>query len=220
MLEGGRHQVGADELARLPSTAVVDIKAQQCAVVTVAGDASNGDSVVRLAVLKRPRVAPQHAAIDHRDHTVTLLQPEREPLDRLSRLGVGRDTVVGQDRCLLGRERPAGLTRSPRHPVQFVTARGVDEGVGLGYPNAELIQHVGTADDAAVTTVMLGVVALQVVERGIPAHVADGQARSAVGQLAWLNWDVDGRITQPAGSFFFCFLMAVRIQNAAAAVLR
>ncbi len=63
---------------------------------------------------------------------------------------------------------------------------------------------------------MLGVVALQVVERGVAAHVADDQARPAVGQPAWLHRDGDGRVTQPARSVF---LRAVRMRDASAVVL-
>jgi hypothetical protein len=107
MLESGRHQVRADELARLPGAAVVDIEAQERAVVTVAGDTGNGDGVVGLAVPECPRVAPQYAGVDHRDDTVTALYRQRKPFGRLSLLGVGWNTVIGQDRCLLGRERPA-----------------------------------------------------------------------------------------------------------------
>jgi hypothetical protein len=101
--------------------------------------------------------------------------------------------------------------------VQLVAAHGVPEGIGLGQPHAELIQHVGTADDATVATVMLRVVALQVVERGVAAQVADGDAWAAVGQSAWLHRDGDGRLTQPARSVFF---RAVRIQDAGAVVLQ
>jgi hypothetical protein len=100
--------------------------------------------------------------------------------------------------------------------VQLVPAHSVQESTGFGQSHAELIQHVGAADDAGVTTVMLGIVALQVIERGVAAHVADGHARPAVGQPAWLYRDGDDCVTQPARSLIF---RAVRSQDVGAVVL-
>jgi hypothetical protein len=97
-----------------------------------------------------------------------------------------------------------------------MAARGVQEGIGFGQRHAELIEHVGAADDAAVAPVMLGVVALQVVERGAATHVAHDQDRLAVGQPARLHRDGDGRVTQPAGGVF---PRAVGIQDASPVVL-
>jgi len=46
--------------------------------------------------------------------------------------------------------------------------------------------------------VAVGVVALQVIERGVAANVADYQARLAVRQLSFMAWNGDSRFAQPA----------------------
>ena len=95
-------------------------------------------------------------------------------------------------------------------------AHSVPESIGFGQSHAELIQHVSAADDATVTTATLRIVALQVVERGVAAYVADGHARPAVEEPTWVYRDGDGCILQPARSVIF---RPVRSQDVGAVVL-
>src|SRR5215469_14730340 len=184
VLERRRHQVSADEQARLPGAAIVDVEALQRAVERIAGDAGYGNRVVRLAVAQHARVAPQHSGVDHGDDAVTVLHCQRKLLGRLVLPGAGWHAVVAEDRGLLGWQGPAGLIWPARYHVEFVTAGCVPNDIVLLQAHAELIQDVGAADNATVASVAVGVVALQVIERGVAAHRADNQARPAVRQLS------------------------------------
>lgn len=98
--------MGAHELGRPAVAAVVDVEAEQRAIVGVAGDAGDGDGVVGLAVSEGTRIAPQHPGVDRRDHAMPAPHGSGEPFDRLSMLGVGWHAVVTEDPGLLAGIRP------------------------------------------------------------------------------------------------------------------
>lgn len=88
----------------------------------------------------------------------------------------------------------------PGHDVQFVQPGRVRFDLSLGQDDAELVQHLRAAHDAAVAAVVIGIVALEMVERGAALHIADHQRRRAVGQLAAADRDRDGGRSEPAGA--------------------
>jgi hypothetical protein len=95
--------------------------------------------------------------------------------------------------------------------VQLVAEAGVPKGIRLGQPDVKLIQYVGTADDAAVTAVVLRVVALQMVIGGATTNVPDDQAWPTVRQLTGPHRNGNGRDRQPAGNVVS---LASRVQDA------
>jgi len=129
---------------------------------------------------------------------VTALHGHCKLLGRLVSLGASWHTVIREDRRLVGRQGPARLIWPARYDVEFMAAGCVPDDVVFSQAHGELVQDVGAAHNAAVALVAGGVVALQVVERGVAANVTDYQARLAVRQLSFMAWNGYGRFAQPA----------------------